>query len=98
MMEDLPGRVNTNPDARAVDSEDGTRSRKEDLHGEDSQPPKSAIMMEDSPDLEETVAEFGADDGGAKDLREASKCSKFQTLILGLVHKFFMGWVSTSRQ
>ena len=96
MMEDLPERVGTYPDARAVQSEDGTRRRKEDLHGDDSQPSKSAVKMEDSSDLDETVAEFGADDGGAKDLREASKCSKFQTLILGFVHKFFMGWVSSA--
>ena len=96
MMEDLPERVGTHPDARAVESEDGRRSRKEDLHGEEPQPSKPAVVMEDSPDPEETVAEFGADDGGAKDLREASKCSKFQILVLGFVHKFFMGWVSSA--
>ena len=97
-MEDLPERGGTNPNVRAVESEDGSRrSREEDVHGEDSQPSaKSAVMMEDSPDPDDkTVAEFGAD-GGGKDLPEASKCSKFQTLILGFVHKFFMAWVSSA--
>ena len=67
------------------------KSRKKDL-SEASQPDKSAVMVEDSPDLDERSVE----DGGQKDLSKASKCSKFQTLILGLVHKFFMGWVSSS--
>ena len=97
MMEDLPERGGTNPNARAVESEDGSRRRREeDLNGEDSQPSKSAVMMEDSPDPDKTVAEFGADDRGGKDLPEASKCSKFQTLILGYVHTFFMAWVSSA--
>ena len=88
-MENLPAR-GTDPDEKAVESKDGgLKSRKKDL-SEASQPDKSAVMVEDSPDLDERSVE----DGGQKDLSKASKCSKFQTLVLGFGHKFFMSWVS----
>ena len=86
-MENLPAR-GTDPDEKAVESKDGgLKSRKKDL-SEASQPDKSAVMVEDSPD------ERSVEDGGQTDLSKASKCSKFQTLVLGFVHKFFMSWVS----
>ena len=88
-MENLPAR-DTDPDKKAVESKDGgLKSRKKGL-SEASQADKSAVMVEDSPDLDERSVE----DGGQKDLSKASKCSKFQTLVLGFGHKFFMSWVS----
>ena len=117
IVEDSP-----DPDKKAVESEDGdTKSRKKVL-SEASQPPKPAVMVEDSPDPDEKVVESedeedmrmkndqreasksavlvedlddgSVEDGGQKDLSEASKCSRFQTLVLGPVYKFFMSWVS----
>ena len=82
----------SDPNDKAVESEDGgMRRMKENLSGA-SRPPKSFIMEDDSPELNERPVE----NGGQKDLSKASKCSKFQTLILGSVQKFFTCWVSTT--